>query len=363
MNRREFLAVTAGSAAAVVIPKAVPGQAPAALPDPTLAKLPRWRGFNLLEYFGGRRKRPFVEKDFELIASLGFNFVRLPLSYWAWNSGKPDDWDDIDEKSLKPIDDCVEWGRRYAIHVDINFHRAPGYCVNPPEELLSLWDDERALEACAKHWAHFAARYKGRPNREVTFNLLNEPKDIKEELYARVVRRLVAAIHEHDKDRLIIADGLKWGGTPCPSLVGVVPQSTRGYQPSQVSHYNANWVEGSDKWPLPTWPLKVQQKDRVDVWDKAKLASDRVDKWKAIAAKGCGVHVGEWGAYNKTPHAVALAWMKDNLELWKAAGFGWALWNFRGSFGILDSGRKDVEYESWNGHKLDRGMLELVKAY
>jgi endoglucanase len=234
--------------------------------------------------------------------------------------------------------------------------------VNPPEEALSLWDDERALEACAKHWSHFAARYKGRPNREVTFNLLNEPKDIPEATYAKVVRRLVAAIHEQDKDRLIIADGLKWGGVPCPTLVGVVAQSTRGYQPSQLTHYNANWVEGSDQWPLPTWPLKIQKKDRVEIWDKSKLAGERVDTWKSLS-KTCGVHVGEWGAYNKTPHPATLAWMKDNLELWKDAGLGWAMWNFRGAFGVLDSGRKDVTYENWNGHKLDRAMLELIQGY
>ena len=39
------------------------------------------------------------------------------------------------------------------------------------------------------------------------------------------------------------------------------------------------------------------------------------------------------------------------------------MWNFRGSFGILDSDRKDVQYEDFNGHKLDRKMLELLQKY
>ena len=53
--------------------------------------------------------------------------------------------------------------------------------------------------------------------------------------------------------------------------------------------------------------------------------------------------------------------MKDCLDLWKEAGWGWALWNLRGSFGVLDSGRTDVEYEKYRGHTLDRKMLELLK--
>ena len=55
-----------------------------------------------------------------------------------------------------------------------------------------------------------------------------------------------------------------------------------------------------------------------------------------------------------TPHNVCLAWMKDLLELWSAAGWGWSMWNLRGTFGILDSGRTDVAYESFRGHQLDR---------
>jgi endoglucanase len=45
------------------------------------------------------------------------------------------------------------------------------------------------------------------------------------------------------------------------------------------------------------------------------------------------------------------------------SNLGWALWNFRGSFGILDSDRKDVQYEDFHGHKLDRQMLTLLQKY
>lgn len=374
MNRRDFLrgaAATLGAAAAGVPDSLFAQNAPAAksagLPEPTVAKLPRWRGFNLLEWFFARGHRPFVEKDFELIAELGFDFVRLPLAYDCWNSGKIEDWDKIDEKELEQVDKAVEYGRQHGIHVCVNFHRAPGYCVNPPEEPASLWKDERAQAAFARHWAHFAGRYKGRPNREVSFDLVNEPAGVEDEVYARIMKRAVDAIHERDPQRLVIADGLNYGTTPSKALTGIVAQSTRGYDPSRISHFHANWVKGSDQWPAPTWPLRYTQgegdKAREQVWDQARLKRERIAPWKTLEANGSGVHVGEWGCYNRTPHDVALAWMKDYLELWKEAGWGWALWNFRGDFGPLDSKRQDVQYEDWKGHKVDRKMLELIKAY
>ena len=75
------------------------------------------------------------------------------------------------------------------------------------------------------------------------------------------------------------------------------------------------------------------------------------------------VHVGEWGCYNKTPHDVALAWMRDLLSLWQEVGWGHAMWNLKGDFGVLNSRRADVKYENFKGHQLDRKMLELVREF
>lgn len=72
---------------------------------------------------------------------------------------------------------------------------------------------------------------------------------------------------------------------------------------------------------------------------------------------------GEWGCHNKTPHEVVLTWMEDQLQLWKEAGWGWALWQFKGNFGVLNSNRSDVVYEDFNGLLLDRKMLELLQSY
>ena len=95
---------------------------------------------------------------------------------------------------------------------------------------------------------------------------------------------------------------------------------------------------------------------------RAWLAEKCVVPFRTLQAKGVGVMVGEFGAFNKTPHPIVLRWMSDCLANWKDAGWGWALWNFRGSFGVLDSGRADVRYEDFHGHKLDRKMLDLLQA-
>ena len=64
----------------------------------------------------------------------------------------------------------------------------------------------------------------------------------------------------------------------------------------------------------------------------------------------------------RTLSGVCLAWMSDVLALWKEANWGWAMWNLRGAFGPLDSGRSDVTFEYVDGHTVDRKMLELLVA-
>lgn len=311
----------------------------------------RWHGFNLLEKFTLRGNAAYREEDFQWIAELGFNFVRLPIDYRCYVDAA--DWLKFNETALREVDAAIALGTRYGIHVCLNLHRAPGFCINPPAEPKDLWTDPEAQAAFVAHWEMFARRYRGVPPARLSFNLLNEPTRNTPEAYLKINARTIEAIHAIDPARLVIVDGNNVGRDPAREFLRYenVIQATRGYHPSKVSHYKASWVKGSDQWPEPTWPLPGQSLDSY------------LKPWRAIAAQGETVFVGEWGAYNKTPHGVALAWMEAWLKEWQAARFGWALWNFRGSFGVLDSGRTDVTYEDWHGHKLDRRMLELLQRY
>jgi endoglucanase len=358
MDRRTF--VKGAALSAVALAGRGPARAAEALPDPSPDKLPRWRGFNLLDKFTLSRGQngPFVERDFEWIAGWGFDFVRLPMDYRCWANPAEAEFN---ESTMAHIDQAIDWGKRHGIHVNLNFHRGPGYCVNPPKEPLTLWTDAAAQDQFARHWGLFAKRYKGIPNQHVSFDLLNEPSGVENKAYAAVVEKAVAAIRAGDPDRLVIADGNSYGNKPVPEIAHLkIGQSTRGYQPFHLTHYKAGWAKGSDTWPVPTWPMRGAG-GKV-TYDKERHWTEQVEPWKKLEAQGVGVHVGEWGAFQHTPHPVVLAWMKDMLDNWKKAGWGWALWNFRGAFGVLDSGRKDVNYEDYQGKKLDKAMLELLRA-
>lgn len=355
MERREFLK-TLGIVSASAMMAGLPTTEVQAASQ---LKPSQWRGFNLLNYFTAGWPQPFKEEEFQWIADWGFNFIRLPLSYHNWS--KPGDYYHMDEKVLQDIDKAVMWGKKYGIHISINLHRAPGYCVNPPAEPQDLFKDQEALDGCAYQWGVFAKRYKNVSNKYLSFNLLNEVADIADADYERVVRRLVSEIRQYGKNRTILIDGLQWGGRPLlniPDLKNII-QCGRGYQPMIISHYAASWVfKGPMSIPADQlgWPMDAEGQH----YDLDWLRKKQNDSWAPLLKQGGQVFIGEFGSHNETPHDVALRWLADNLRIFRENNWGWALWNLSGSFGIMDSGRKDVDYEDFHGHKLDRKMLNVL---
>jgi len=374
-NRRVFLK-TAGAAVAGAALGTV-GQATAKT-KPAQTAIPRWRGFNLLDFFQafsrGEQSAGMVhEDDLKWIRDWGFDFVRIPMDYWLWidtnwrqtRTLSPDDMDKIDEKTMEKVDRTVELGIKYGLHVSLNFHRAPGYCINNPgREPFVLWSDRRAEDAFVFHWDLFAKRYHDVSVKDLSFNLVNEAPRVREgymsaEDYRRVMTRATETIRAHTPGRIIVIDGLSVGNKVVEKMIDTgVAQSVHAYTPAGISHYHASWVDRNLSFPTPTWPLL--NKDGSVKCDRAKLEAHYAP-WAELARKGIGVHCGEAGCYNKTPYEVFYAWFADVMDILKGHGIGYALWNFRGSFGILDSGRTDIELEDWHGHKLDRRLLTLLQ--
>ena len=360
MTRREFLQISGAAAAAALVPGCM--STPTARRQP---KIPRWRGFNLTELNGPKRGSSYRERDFQWMQGWGFDFARLPLSYWQWSS--PKDWMTIDPAGVEPLDRALELGKQYGVHLSMCLNRIPGYSVNgrelEPHQLFESSHDEMqlALDAAVHHWSFLAERYKDVPASRLSFDLINEPPFMDDQSrYVEICKALIAAIREKSPERLIFANGADIGQTPVLGLIdeGIV-QSTHDYQPKMITHYKANWVPAREFESLeyPTWPMV----DKHGVlWNKEKLREVDITKWKPLTDRGAPVHVGEWGCNVATPHDVWLAFMTDELSLWKEAGWGWSLWNLRGGFGVVDSQRSDVAYEAFRGHLLDRQMLQLL---
>ena len=462
------------------------------------------KGFNLLGMYDvDWNINVFNETEFKMIHELGFNFVRLPVDYRTYT--KPGDWNTFYLTKVAEFDKAIQWGEKYGIHVCLNLHRAPGYCVNPTTTLpvnqqLNLWTDPVAQDAFVNHWKFFANRYKDIPADRLSFNLINEPGNVTTEVYTAVMLKAIQAIHQISPERIVFVDVVNNGLILALKDEPNVAQSIHCYDPGNLTHYKAEWVNGAADWAVPTWPvqwisnslygpwksewksplvfqgnfakgseviinvnqvslestLTVKAGTKVILSKRFVCTKDLGTDFTVLVDKGWGYQnisnkdysvllpenatsisfentAGDWmtinsisirqgtallkytlsnttwgikqsfykiddngniqtlegndvlpfdsyrknlaiskennipfmvqefGVYNKTPHDVTIGFLTDLSKFLHDNNIGWALWNFMGSFGIINSDRTDCQYEPYQGtYKLDREMLDAL---
>jgi endoglucanase len=348
-----------------------------------------WHGFNLGNWLSQSTLRSphidtfYKEGDIALAAEWGFNFIRLPVDYMLFERDEAPGV--YDEAQLKYIDKAISWCKKYGMHVNLDLHHAPGYGISKMWS-ATLWTNEDQLKRTEKIWRMFAKRYAGEGD-YLSFNLINEPFGVDVPTYQRFIRRMVGAIREHDPDRFIIVDGHSVSTMPVPDIEDLeVGQSFHCYEPLWVTHLGARWLPAAYIYKeKPEYPGKPPKMDKYaekqpfffsferwfferynDVYcDKAWIEKLYEPWFRLNKTTGTFIHCGEMGVYAKRiSRKSQLNWYRDVFDIFKAHNVGWAVWNLRGPFGIINTGQRGISMEKLpDGSLLDRELLELFQSY
>lgn len=219
----------------------------------------------------------------------------------------------------------------------------------------------------------WAKRYKNVSGKLISFDLVNEPamrEDMNDQhsksstvpgdIYRKVAKGAAEAIRKENPNHLVIADGNDIGTSVISDIIDLnIAQSCRRYYPGAISHYKAPWAnKDTTNLPEPKWPVQVGNQ-----YLSREMLETFYKLWIELVQQGVGVHCGECGCWNRTPHNVFIAWFSDVLDILSSHEIGFAVWNFIGDFGVLNSNRADVAYEDWHGYKLDKKLLDLLMKY
>ena len=346
-----------------------------------------WRGVNLIELFSTsvrwaeefpiRLGQGIQESDFAALAELGLTYARIPLSYLWFGIGPYGRT--IDHSRFALVDRAVELGRAYGIHVSLNLHRAPGYCVNSRShfdiaEQGDLFSDPSCQALFREYWTALAERYADVPPQQLSFDLLNEPPEIDDAAFGTVFGRAAEDIWRVTPERLVVLEGWDAGLRPPPREWTLHPQvvtSLHLYKPFDITHHGAPWVAPTAAEPV--WPLRTDLAsalrdgyvplpgETTATWDAAAIER-LLQPWIDIVDAGGAVHVGEMGAYSGAPLAVRVAWLEATLGVLGEHGIGWALWNLRGPFGLGDTERGTYSADPMGPPRFERDLLAVVVA-
>ncbi len=128
-NRRTFIKNTAVTSAGIILN--TNGLADFKKPK---NKLPKWKGFNLLDFFNPDPTKAHItpEEYFKWVQDWGFDYIRIPMAYPSYikfdrsRNILPDETRNIDTQMTDKIENLVHLAHKYGQHVSLNLHRAPG---------------------------------------------------------------------------------------------------------------------------------------------------------------------------------------------------------------------------------------------
>ena len=87
-------------------------------------------GFNfqwLFVHQPGQAASQADERALDFMAAHGFNFVRVPMDYRHWT--KDFGYFNPNENILETVDTYLRACQARKLHLSLNMHRAPGYCI------------------------------------------------------------------------------------------------------------------------------------------------------------------------------------------------------------------------------------------
>lgn len=304
------------------------------------------------DYSAARTNRYTDARDIALMARLGFDHVRLsidPVPLEQYPRGA----DGLNADFVGRVDRAVDAMLAAGLAVEIDLQPEDSY-------KQPLRTSDYAVDELTMLWRKLAAHYANRDPNRVFFEILNEPEVSDVYRWAGIQTRVAAAIREAAPRNTIIATGPNYSNiadllTLHPLADGNVIYTFHFYDPHEFTHQGANW--GLTWWsythgiPYPPDESKMQAllKEVPDAADRFALENYWMDHWDgrhirmaidAAAAWGRANNVplicNEFGAYKNASDPVSRAnWLHDVRTSLEADGIGWAMWDYRGGFGVV----------------------------
>jgi len=308
---------------------------------------------------GEERLRWFTEKDVELIASLGFDHIRLPVD-------EEQLWDEAGQKeseAFQLLHNAIGWCQKRNLRVVVDLHILRSHHFNAKEK--PLWTDPKAQEKLFALWRDLSAELKKYPVSLVAYELMNEPVADDAEQWNKLVDGLVRQVRREEPHRKIVIGSNRWQSVDTFDRLRIPPGdrdiilSFHFYTPMLITHYKAGWTEvGKYQGPVnyPGQLVAPEEVAKLDpeiarivkgnngVYNRERLES-LLAKPLVLAKKlDLPLYCGEWGALPTTPREVRMQWYRDMRANLDKHGIAWANWDYKGGFGIVSRGQQDQEF-------------------
>lgn len=289
-----------------------------------------------------------TESDFERIAEMGFDHIRLPIDHGLFGF----------EGGFGYIDKAVALCEKYGLNIVLDLHKTAGYAFYE-QNGNSFFESRELQDIFYGIWQELSERY-GRYG-ITAFDLLNEITDpAVTEQWNSIAAQAVSVIRKNAPHTPILIGGVCYNSIN--ALKGIlyppddsIVYSFHFYEPYIFTHQGADWEKNMPDsfrigYPLTAGEYKKISKEKLNgeftgIFRSAEddtPVKEIISKLFAEAAstaeeRNVPLYCGEYGVIDKADAISALSWHRDIRDIFDRFGIGSALWCYKGmSFGLTD---------------------------
>lgn len=336
------------------------------------------RGTNLSHWLsqseerGEARQQHIQEDDFQRLAELGFDFVRIPIDevqFWDEEGNKlPEAWDLL----TMALDYCGQYKLRAII--DLHIIRSHYFnAVNEEDQAANtLFTSEESQQQLIGMWKQLSEKYNSYSVDSVAYEFMNEPVAEDPEQWNQLIAKVHKALRELEPQRTLVVGSNMWQS--CGTFKDLrVPEGDKNlvlsfhfYEPMLLTHYGAWWAPVGKYTGKITYPgqmvsqedydaapdeIKEAIKPFVSEWNRDVLHDKMADAINVANELGLQLFCGEWGVYEPVDRELAYAWTRDMISIFNEFNVAWTTWCYDADFGFWDQEKHDFK---------DRELVNLL---
>ncbi len=301
---------------------------------------------------GEERKKYITNADFDTIASVGFDHVRIPIDeeqLWDEEGNK-------EKEAFELLHKAINWALAANLRVIVDLHilRSHHFIA----ETNPLWSEPAEQEKLIDLWRQLSEELIQYPINMVAYEILNEAVADNPEDWNNLLGEVIAEIRIKEPERKVVVGSNKWQiASTFPDLK--VPEKDKNiilsfhfYDPQALTHHKAPWnvmreytgevsypgqiVDTSNYKELSEKALEAMREYANGYFTKDTLAKIMSPAIKVAKDKNLPLYCGEYGIYPTIPEDIALLWYKDVCDIFNSSNIAYCHWCYKGDFPVID---------------------------
>jgi len=349
------LSVIALSALLALISCKTPVKETASTPEGFFIK----RGLNVSHWLsqtemrGEEREGYMQAADFEKIAEMGFDHVRIPVDEMhLW-----DEDGNREEDAFKLLHNGIKWAIENDLRVIVDLHVLRSHHFNTGNQ--RLWTDPVAQKQFWSFWEQLSDELKQYSIDKLAYELMNEAVAEDPEDWNKLIANGIKTVREREPKRIIVVGSNKWQQVynfkdlRIPENDKNIILSFHFYEPFIFTHYTAFWTgslskfDGEVNYPgesvnptvYPSYSEEIQGalKGQNGIFNKDVFEEKFMLAKKIADEYGLPLYCGEFGCFPSTPMDMRVQLYKDYMEVFDKLDIAWTHWNYKNDFPVVDA--------------------------